>query len=384
LTGGTLPAGLTLTSSGRLQGTPTSTGTANFTVRCTDAKGSSVTQALTLDVAAAPVEAPHNYFAALTARPDCVYQNSLRTPALIAGVRNNPTRPTMLDYVYPSDPDPRKQDAMKLTVPEGGAGPGQQLRIPIPPSREAHVLITLDFWIGAEFDYRHAGIQDWKGAPLHIEVAGFGPWVGGRFNFVYARQHLTTQPPGGPFTMFFYPHVVGKAPVPKPPSWWCCRMPGYPLTYLPTNVPTTQAREYPEAIAPVDESVYPGGREFGVVAERWTRTWHYLERVPSEDWVSDAPNFIGTAMRAYKWTQWMADTARVPIRFMAGAVVGFPAATGANGLTELQVQVSPGNSADGSLYVGRGPLVGYVRNVAVLHGIDAAAVPALLQQPVAA
>src|SRR6202042_3207126 len=42
---GALPAGISLSPDGNLTGTPTATGTASFTVKVTDAKGQSETQA---------------------------------------------------------------------------------------------------------------------------------------------------------------------------------------------------------------------------------------------------------------------------------------------------------------------------------------------------
>jgi hypothetical protein len=50
LTSGTLPAGLTLSPGGLLQGTPTSLGSQAFTVSVTDARGATSTQGLTLTV----------------------------------------------------------------------------------------------------------------------------------------------------------------------------------------------------------------------------------------------------------------------------------------------------------------------------------------------
>jgi sugar lactone lactonase YvrE len=54
LTSGTLPAGLTLSAAGVITGTPTTPGTANITVKLTDAAGSTTTQSFTLTVLAAP------------------------------------------------------------------------------------------------------------------------------------------------------------------------------------------------------------------------------------------------------------------------------------------------------------------------------------------
>lgn len=54
LASGTLPAGLTLNASGALTGSPTNTGTSNFTVRVTDSQGTNVTKAFALTVNVAP------------------------------------------------------------------------------------------------------------------------------------------------------------------------------------------------------------------------------------------------------------------------------------------------------------------------------------------
>jgi hypothetical protein len=53
LSGGSLPANLTLSSAGTISGTPTNTGTSNFTVMVTDALAQSVTQPLSIAVSAA-------------------------------------------------------------------------------------------------------------------------------------------------------------------------------------------------------------------------------------------------------------------------------------------------------------------------------------------
>jgi uncharacterized protein (TIGR03437 family) len=52
--GGSLPAGLTLSSSGTISGTPTAVGTSNFTARVVDSASASATGAFTITIAAAP------------------------------------------------------------------------------------------------------------------------------------------------------------------------------------------------------------------------------------------------------------------------------------------------------------------------------------------
>ena len=60
LTGGTLPAGLTLTSAGVLAGTPTAAGTSSFTIRATDANGCFADFARTLVVTTAVPTVPQS------------------------------------------------------------------------------------------------------------------------------------------------------------------------------------------------------------------------------------------------------------------------------------------------------------------------------------
>nr|WP_320204022.1 putative Ig domain-containing protein [Agrobacterium rosae]MDX8306017.1 putative Ig domain-containing protein [Agrobacterium rosae] len=67
ITGGTLPAGLTLNSSGVLSGTPTADGTFNFTVAATDANIFTATQAYTLIVAVPELVLPAGNLSAGTA-----------------------------------------------------------------------------------------------------------------------------------------------------------------------------------------------------------------------------------------------------------------------------------------------------------------------------
>jgi hypothetical protein len=59
VTAGTLPVGMTLSSSGALHGTPTATGSQTFTVTVTDSAGATATQALSLTVQPATPPPPH-------------------------------------------------------------------------------------------------------------------------------------------------------------------------------------------------------------------------------------------------------------------------------------------------------------------------------------
>jgi hypothetical protein len=66
VTGGTLPAGLTLTPAGVLAGMPTSAGTASFTIRATDANGCFVEIALSMSITTAVPTLPQTFVLLLT------------------------------------------------------------------------------------------------------------------------------------------------------------------------------------------------------------------------------------------------------------------------------------------------------------------------------
>ena len=71
---GSLPAGLALTSSGIISGTPTTAGTSSFTVKVVDSKGASATKALSLEVSASGGEAgqpPAGSGTTVPGRPAC-------------------------------------------------------------------------------------------------------------------------------------------------------------------------------------------------------------------------------------------------------------------------------------------------------------------------
>jgi hypothetical protein len=347
-----LPPGFTVAPDGMLVGTAEAVGAFPFTYRCVDARGETVEQAVTLPVVNPSAESPHDWFNEMAAHPGAVKIASLRDAAQVVGYRNYPTKPTRIAYVYPTDADPRKQDGAKIWMEDGDMGPGQQLHIPF-ESTGKDILIALDFWYGNEWHHHHSRIQDIKGTPGHLVCGGEVLWVGHRINFRHATLNMSTLPPGGPFMGLTYPQVAGKGAVPKPP--W------HMGVGLPTNVAPELQRQYNEAIAPVDESIVPGGQELGIVAERWTRVYHLLQRVPSYDYISTYPTDAGMMKRVYRWTTWMSDTEREPMRWQDEALVGIPA-TKPQDLVKWRIEHAPGNSAADTLYVGRGPLTAYYRN----------------------
>jgi hypothetical protein len=249
------------------------------------------------------------------------------------------------------------------------------------PSAGKSLLVTFDIWYGKEFDRNHSKLDVYKGTPAVFFRQGEEAWAGMRMDFSAARAHEHNLPAGGPYVAMTYAQAVGKGGTVKTPKWWMDGMSGYPRLSLPYDAPANERRTYSEGVAPVDSSADPSGAEFGIVGERWTRYWHYFERVPSEDWVSDHPDYAGQMMNAYKWTHWAADTVRSPIRIINEAIVGMPS-TLTKQIVHARTEFAAGNSNEGSLYAGRGDLIAYSRNWVALHGTQKADVLAMLQKPV--
>lgn len=132
--------GLSISSAGVVSGTPTTTGTCNFTAKVTDNAAATDTQALAIVVSAAGSETAHEYFTTLIARGDCLlalslrpvesgasskpsgcenphYRNQLKTRAN-GGYASNNSRPLDITYDVAGDTDPNKQDAAKEVHPQ--------------------------------------------------------------------------------------------------------------------------------------------------------------------------------------------------------------------------------------------------------------------------
>ena len=83
VTAGTLAAGMTLSSSGALDGTPTAAGSQTFTVTVTDSGGATATQALSLTVrAATPPPPPHPVWVPPTLIPETITVAGQTTPVI--------------------------------------------------------------------------------------------------------------------------------------------------------------------------------------------------------------------------------------------------------------------------------------------------------------
>lgn len=339
-----------------------------------------------------PDDNPHAYFEQLRARPDCLAAYSLRDPANAGeGLEHRvplTVNTEQMSYLYPHDPDPRQQDAMKVRMPEGWMGLEQMLNLPTHRDKLGtagqSLLIAFDFWFGAEFAHAHSRLDLHKGTPIVVVVEGDELWAGLRADYRAATEWVSHLPPGGPFVAMTYPQCTGKGKVVKTDQYggtnWIDGMEGYPRVTLPYDVPEKERRGYTESIAPICSTVDPGGQEVGVVAETWTRYWLYFERDETLDWVTQHSNWAGQLLAAYKWSLWFADVAREPLLVVDQAVIGCPKSWQKH-ITRLRCEFAAGNSNVDSKYEGRGDLVAYTRNWACLHGTAREDVLGLLQRP---
>jgi hypothetical protein len=327
------------------------------------------------EAAAAPAD-PHAYYFGLASRSDCFAAYSLRDAAQV-GTYRLPKSATNFQYLYPDDPDPRKQDAMRVRIPEGSKGADGQVRVPAGPSVGAHVLVTMDVWYGLEWRTAHSRLSLHKETPLSLDRGGNLRWTGMRSAYNIANTHTQNLPPGGPYVTMIY----GQAPKTfskHEAGWYQDGDAGFPRLNLPYNAGAGNQRNYNEGEAPVDTTAGPKGAETGVVGERWHRIWHYFERVPSEDWTTEN----SVAMHAYKWSYWMADTVRDPIRMLNEAIIGIPVSDTKHVTFVTVANHGAGQSNIEALYIGRGDLTAYYRNLVVLHGTRKADVLTMLQKPV--
>ena len=109
--------------------------------------------------------------------------------------------------------------------------------------------------------------------------------------------------------------------------------------------------------------------EFAVAPERWTRFWAFSDPHPDGEW--------------HRFSLWVADEARAAVMVCDGLQIQprtrNPLGISMDGswdILRLEYNTSTSGGPEG-----RGPLVGYVRNVVMLRGVSAAAVTGLLARP---
>lgn len=264
--------------------------------------------------AAPAATGPHAYFDRLVARPDHLVSYSLRNPAQLSsrddqGFAHSNKRELMVSYDPSADSYRRKQDAAKIVIPPDGNNLRNQVRLPLKHGSQGF-LVTWDAWWGEEFDYRTAGIKNYKAFQLE---SGGRIWTEVRARFQAARR-------------------------------------------------------FAGAIALVDVRPYRGSSEhkgakvdgvnfgngslgglraaFGVAPNTWTRYWVSLVPRPGSSY--------------WDFSLWVADEARDAVLLYDKEGIK----PNGDGWERFWLEY---NTSTSKVQEGRGPLVAYARNVVVLR-----------------
>lgn len=257
-----------------------------------------------------PPPAPTGDFAALCQSSATLACYSLQDDAQLNTYKHSNARPRKVFYLYPNDPDPRQQDAAKITIDASSNSLTNQIRLPIPVYSGA-LLVQWDAWMGREFAYGTAGIPNYK----HFQLASGGNiWTEIRSRFslgVLAPVDLRYYGSPGPGT------IVGAG--------------------------TVDGINYG-----TDQALGPMVGTFIVAPETWTRYWIYL-------------NPAGT------WTElslWVADVHRDPVQILDRALV-----TPRPGYTRWDSFWLEYNTSTDLVKAGRPDLISYARHVVMLQGV---------------
>lgn len=283
------------------------------------------------DFVASPTAAanPHAYYEMLAQRSDCIRAYSLRDPAQLE-VRDNGgysvqnDKPPAVFYIYPNDPDPRRQDAAKVVIPTSTNNLPNQVRLPIPMHAPQSLFVTWEGWFGRE--WIGAGIPDQK------------TWqIGSPFNDIHMEVR----------------NRYGQA-----------------QNQSPGSIALIDGRLYPEGGYSVGPNITsystlaPMAGQFFVQPETWTRWFaHFKAPAAGSVW--------------YEYSLWAADVNQDPVLIYDRLQVRpSPQSTTAS----WEAFWLEFNTSTSTVKAGRPDLVAYVRNVAILKGLTDPR--PLLQRPI--
>lgn len=302
----------------------------------------------------------HAYFNSLISRPDHWKSYSLRpqagAPITSPHYENQLLRRNQggyaqcnscsLDVTYnpANDPDPRRQDAAKIVVPADRVSLPNNPLLPIPNWSGHSLFVTWDAWFGQEFMFNNTGISNYK----NFQFASGRIWTEVRSRFALGQHQYI--PPALALVDVRQYGGIGPGTI---------RPPGYP---------------------PSDPGKYGGGAigpmiaEFAVQPETWTRYW-VLFKPTGGTFQATFQSELRT-YPAYEFSLWVADENNNPVLLIDRVIIG-PNMPGWDFWNSFWLEY---NTSTNEIPPGRGALVGYVRNIAMLR--DPANVTSLLQRPV--
>jgi hypothetical protein len=206
----------------------------------------------------------HAYFDKLKAMPEKVADYSLRDQAQIDRYRVGRKQSTTVTYNPAGDIDPRKQDAAKVFIPENGVSLPNQVRLPIPETRDGSLLVTWDAWFGKEFAFANTKISNYK-------------------NFQFSSKSIFTE-------------VQSRFALAKPPAVAMVSV----RQYGAIDDKTTQWGSTVNGIRYGSDNLGPMRADFAIMPETWTRYWMLFE--PAGEW--------------YDISLWVADENRDAVQIL--------------------------------------------------------------------
>lgn len=264
----------------------------------------------------------HGYFDGLSARPDMIASYSLRDPGQILQYsRGVGQRTPAITYDFGGDPDPRRQDAAKVTIPADKVSIPTHFRVPIPPVGDASLLVTWDAWWGKEFAHANTDIGNYKA-----------------FQFASPTDRIWTEIKSDFDEAVRFPPAVAMV---------TARTYGSPGETLGPNV--------------LDKNpLSPQAAPFAIMPETWTRYWAWFN--PVGQW--------------HEFSLWVADEGRDAVLVLDRLQLKPNTPRGAQGWESFWLEY---DTSATKIPETRGPLVAYVRNIVMLRGVSS--VRPLMQRP---
>jgi PKD repeat protein len=268
----------------------------------------------------------HQYFDDLARRADVWKVYSLRDQAQLEMYKAGRSTPAAVNYLWPNDPDPRKQDAAKAVIPTTTNSLPNQVHLPLGLVEGNKYLITWESWFGAESHTSVSGLTNWKAFQFD------GPRsVGGRPT-IWAEVQ-TNFGRAGPLPELAVARMRNYGPVP----------PG-----------TGDAQD--------GTGSTPILNRFAIQPERWLRYWAYVDIprfaessvVTLDLWVAHQGGPVVQTQSQTKFARFVPD----PV------------------MTKFWIEL---NTSTDTIFPGRPPFVTYHRNVVVLQ--NPSDVPSLLRAP---
>jgi hypothetical protein len=286
-----------------------------------------------------PIDGRYPYFDALATHQNRLASYSLRTQAQLLTYMDQPNpavRPWDVTYDPAHDPDPRRQDGAKILIPAGKVSLPNNVRVPIPDHTGTSLFAVWDVWYGNEFRFQFTGIANYK----TFQFASGRIWTEIKDDWDYPVQHPE-------FSRYLSQRQVRYYGSKRNGEWGANVIHNHPLS------PFTSV---------------------GVLPEVWTRNFAYFRPTGTFGTIAD----YSEPAEWWEFSLWFADETRDPIQVNDRCLImpNYP-----SGLKRWDKFWLEYNSSTARPLPTLPARVSYVRNIAMLKGLQPADLPALLERP---